>query len=79
MSVTHAWRQRAIVRSGGIIEIHTPELAPGTEAEVIVLVEDQLQEPSPLTDLIGIGRGVYGTADEIDAYLNRLRDEKESP
>ena len=34
-----ALKQTVVVQPGGLIEIRAPELAAGTEAEVIVLVE----------------------------------------
>ena len=35
-----AFRQSAVVGDGGRIELNTPELAPGTEIEAILLVRD---------------------------------------
>ena len=37
--MTNALRHKVVVKPGGLIEIRAPELAPGTLAEVIVLVE----------------------------------------
>lgn len=37
--MTSALRKKVRVKPGGLIEISAPELAPGTLAEVIVLVE----------------------------------------
>lgn len=34
-------RQRVKIQSGGTIEIHSPELPPGEEAEVVVTFEKQ--------------------------------------
>jgi len=34
-----ALRQRLVVQPGGVIEIRSPELLPGTLAEVIVILE----------------------------------------
>ena len=42
--MTNAFRQTVRVKPGGIIEICSPELTPGTLAEVIVLVEPQEAE-----------------------------------
>lgn len=39
MRMVIAIRQVLTVRSNGILEIRDPELAPGTQAEVIVLLE----------------------------------------
>ena len=37
--MTNAIRRTVTVQVGGLIQIRTPELAPGTVAEVIILVE----------------------------------------
>jgi len=38
--MVNALKQKVIVQSGGRIEIVAPELVEGSEAEVIVLIED---------------------------------------
>ena len=37
--MTLAVRTKTIVQPGGVVEIRSPELTPGTSAEVIVLVD----------------------------------------
>jgi hypothetical protein len=37
--MTLAFRQKVIVQDGGLIQVQSPELKPGTSAEVIVLME----------------------------------------
>ena len=37
--MTNALRQNVVVQPGGVIEIRSPKLLPGTEVEVIVLME----------------------------------------
>lgn len=46
LAMVNAVRQRVTVGPGGIIEVKSPDLPEGAEAEVIVLVEQQ-QRPSP--------------------------------
>lgn len=69
-----AIRQKVTVLSGGRIELCAPELAEGTQAEVIVIEERTPQTLRPLTELIGQGRGAYATPEAADAFLRRERD-----
>ncbi|MDI9634514.1 hypothetical protein QQ054_02020 [Oscillatoria amoena NRMC-F 0135] len=46
-----ALRQAAIVKPGGIVEVRSPDLAPGTRVEVIVIVEDSTQSCFPQESL----------------------------
>jgi hypothetical protein len=70
----HVLRQRVTIQPGGKIELQSPELRAGEEAEVIVSVlPSAKRDISPLS-LVGSGKGLYKTADEVDAYLNKERD-----
>ena len=74
-----AIKQHVTIQPGGVIEIRSPELTPGTSAEVIVLVEEQpaTHPASQRTwaSFIGSGRGQFKSVEEIDAYIRELRDE----
>jgi hypothetical protein len=70
-----AIKQQVTVQPGGVIEIRSPELKPGTSAEVIVLVEDQPSSQRTWASFIGSGRGQFKSVEEIDAYIRELRDE----
>jgi len=74
-----AIRQQVTVQPGGLVEVRSPELQPGARAEVIVLVEAQNgdQPRRSLDSFIGAGKGGFGTAEEVDAYIRGLRDEWE--
>jgi len=74
-----AIRQQVTVQPGGLVEVRSPELQPGARAEVIVLVEAQNgdQPRRSLESFIGAGKGGFGTAEEVDAYIRGLRDEWE--
>ncbi len=37
--MTVAFRQKVIVKPGGLIELHTPQLPAGLEAEIIVITD----------------------------------------
>jgi hypothetical protein len=67
--------RRVTVTSGGHIELDSPELRPGSQAEVIVIPEADGTNVGLLERLVGAAPGTYGTPAEADSYLNRLRDE----
>jgi hypothetical protein len=71
-----AIRQRVTVQSGGVIEIRSAELTPGSEAEVIVFV-DRVASQSPaakLSSFFGAARGVYVDPTQADATIRTERD-----
>ena len=72
--MTRAIREHITVEHEGVIEIHHPELAVGTKAEVIVLVEPSAAEDRPLISFFGQAKGLFADANEIDAFLRSERD-----
>jgi hypothetical protein len=72
-----AIRQQVTVQAGGLVEVRSPELQPGARAEVIVLVENGDRPRRSLESFIGAGKGGFGSAEEVDAYIRGLRDEWE--
>lgn len=86
--MVRALKDRVIVGAGGRIEIAQSDLAQGTEAEVIVLVEEPARSPAsmqqhsesrPLTEFFGACRGMFNSAEEADAYVRELREDWERP
>ena len=72
--MVHALRQKVTVKPGGIVEVRSSELLPGSTVEVIILQEKQPSRKSTLKELIGAGRGIFGTPEEADEYIRRERD-----
>jgi len=72
--VLHALRKRVTVQAGGLIEIHAPEMQPGTEAEVIILEDSRATGRSSLRSILGAGKGAFSTPEEADAFLRGERD-----
>jgi hypothetical protein len=68
-----ALKQTVKIQQGGRIEIHSPELPEGSNAEVIVLVEPT-RRTVPLASLIGKGRGSFDSPRHVDDYLHEERD-----
>ena len=55
-----------------------PDLPAGAVVEVIVLVKEPADEPPSLTSLLGSTKGLFGSAEEADAYLRQERDSWDS-
>jgi hypothetical protein len=72
--MNQALRQKAVVKPGGIIEINSPELLPGTTVDVIVIVENLPQKRRSLRSMIGTGTGIFATPEEADEFISRERD-----
>jgi hypothetical protein len=72
-------KARVRVRPDGTLRLESSGLPAGAEAEVIVLVEasgaSSLAKPKKMTELIGAGGGLFKSVEEVDAYINELRDE----
>ena len=67
-------REYVVIKEGGIIEIRCADLPVGATAEVTVLVEDGAAEGGSLESMVGKGKGCFGSAAEIDAFLRAERD-----
>lgn len=75
-------KQRVRVGPDGSVHVQSPELRPGEEAEVIVLMKGgngsaDGRDLMQWSDFIGKGKGLFNSVDEIDAYIRELRDEWE--
>jgi hypothetical protein len=62
--MTRAMRRIVRVKAGGVIEVRAPELAPGTVAEIIVLIETP---------------GVQNTADRAQELATLLKNTQTVP
>jgi len=69
-----ALRQRVVIQPGGKIELQSPDLPAGLEAEVIVLVPPQQRRTRSLTDFIGAAKGTYASPEEADAFIRAERN-----
>ena len=73
-----ALRKRAIVRPGGLIEVIAEELPAGTAVDVEVIPIGEELPPLDLRKIVGCARGLFSSPEEIDRYIQSLRDEWES-
>jgi len=65
-------KERVTVKPGGVIELRHPELPEGTEAEVIIMVEQPGTELPLLASFIGKGKGSFSNASKVDALNPRV-------
>ena len=72
--MTRALRRLVVVQPGGLIQVCSEELSPGTAAEVIILVDTSGLDGRPLESLIGAARGGFATRAEADAFIAGERD-----
>ncbi len=72
--MNQALRQKVIVQPGGIIQICSPELPPGSIADVIIILETTQKNRPSLTSFIGTAKGSFNTVEEVDNFINRERD-----
>lgn len=73
--MVRAIKNIVMVKPGGLIEFRSDELRDGAPAEVIVMQEDRTgTEPPSLTSLIGQGKGCFGGAADVDAFIRKERD-----
>ncbi len=84
METTVAIRQRVVVQKGGVIQVQSPELKPGTSAEVIILMEttqtvEQKMTAGDLLDsgLIGLWASRSDLGDSL-TFAQRLRRRAEN-
>jgi hypothetical protein len=76
LDMVSAIRQHVKVQAGGLIEIRSPELSAGSDAEVIILVEkgEAMPSSSGLSQFIGAAKGIYASAEEADQFIRSERD-----
>jgi len=70
----NAIKQDVTVQPGGVIEIRSSQLKPGTSAEVIIILEGP-REPfnRSMRSLIGAGKGAFATPQQADEFIRAER------
>ena len=71
-------KKRTVVKPGGLVEVSAGDLPAGTAVDVLV---EPVADPPPPVDLrqiVGSGKGLFSSPEEVDAYIRSLRDEWES-
>ena len=69
-----AIKKEVTVLPGGRIELQSPELKPGTLAEVVIFLSDTKRKHGTLGGLIGLAKGGDATPEQADECIRRERD-----
>jgi hypothetical protein len=69
MSMIHAIKERVRIRPGGVIEISHPELPPGEEAEVIVMLDPTVEKVLETSPATSSPRPIWEVAMELGAAV----------
>lgn len=68
-------KQKVLIKPGGVIELHSLELIPGREAEVIVIMNDKTEnDSSKLVNTIGGAKGAFKNPEEVDNFIRGERN-----
>lgn len=66
-------KQKVTVQPGGIVHIESPELVPGSIADVIIISEPSAAPAAALASLIGTATGGFATPQAVDAFIRQER------
>jgi len=70
-----AVKEEVEVMPGGILQIHAKNLKPHTKAFVMAVIEvDEKPSSKKLAGLVGSGKGLYETPEDVDSFIRRERD-----
>jgi hypothetical protein len=72
--MVQAIKEEVVVQPGGLIEIRRSDLPVGARAEVIVMIDQQVEGLPPMSSYVGKGKGCFANAAEVDAFLRAERD-----
>ena len=67
-------KQKVMVQPGGVVQVQSPELVPGSTAEVIVIPDTATLPSSKLVSVIGSAAGGFASPAEVDAFIRHERD-----
>jgi hypothetical protein len=65
----HAFKERVLVKPGGLIEISHPELTPGEEAEVIVMLDPATDERLQASTAASSSRPIWEVVVELGSEV----------
>lgn len=72
--MTQALKKEVTVLPGGRIELSSPQLKPGTQAEVIIIFSEAEKNNRPLSSFFKRGSGLFKSAEDVDTFLRQERD-----
>ena len=75
-----AIKQLVTVREGGVVEVRSPELKASSQAEVIVLVQEESDRSglSPLAALDALQKNLRLTPEKAGEWIGREQSERQT-
>lgn len=67
-------KQKVTVQPGGVVQVQSPELVPGSTADVIIIPDTITLPPQQLASAIGSAAGGFASPADVDAFIRRERD-----
>lgn len=67
-------KQTVTVQAGGVVQVQSPDLVPGSIAEVIVISEATTSRPPKLVNVIGSAAGGFASPADADTFIHHERD-----
>lgn len=74
LTMQNVLKQKVTVQPGGIVHIESPELVPGSIADVIIIPETPAEPLASLTSLIGTAAEGFTTPHEADVFIRQERN-----
>ena len=67
-------KQKVTVQPGGVVQVQSSELVPGSTADVIIIPDSAALPTLKLASVIGSAAGGFASPTEVDAFIRRERD-----
>ena len=67
-------KQKVTVQPGGVVQVQSSELVPGSTADVIIIPDTGPLPLQKLAEVIGSAAGGFASPAEVDAFIRRERD-----
>lgn len=67
-------KQKVTVQPGGVVQVQSSELIPGSTADVIIIPDTGLPPARALASAIGSAPGGFASPAEVDAFIRHERD-----
>ena len=67
-------KQKVTVQPGGVVQVQSSELVPGSTADVIIIPDTAALPALKLASVIGSAPGGFASPAEVDAFIRQERD-----
>lgn len=67
-------KQKVTVQPGGVVQVQSSELVPGSTADVIIIPDSVALPAVKLASVIGSAAGGFVSPADVDAFIRQERD-----